>query len=95
MDRTLSNQFLIIINFFEYVGGFVSSKILGNTFPHPHKIFNQQKPKENLKEKKQHDTVFGINLQMFSWVCAKESKEEIVTAYLPEELSQTFLMDYY
>ena len=52
MDRTLSNQFLIIIIFFEYVGGFVLGKILGNTFPHPHKIFNQQKPKENLKEKK-------------------------------------------
>ena len=73
MDRTLSNQFLIIINFFEYVGGFVLGKILGNTFPHPHKIFNQQKPKENLKEKKKHPTVFGIKLRMFSWGCAKES----------------------
>ena len=41
----------MIINFFEYVGGFVLGKILGNTFPNPHKIFNQHKPKENLKEK--------------------------------------------
>ena len=39
MDRTLSNQFWIIINFFEYVGGFVLGKILRNTFPNPHKIF--------------------------------------------------------
>ena len=54
MDRTLSNQFLININFFEYVGGFVLGKILGNTFLNPHKIFKQQKPKENLKEKKCH-----------------------------------------
>ena len=71
MDRTLSNQFLTIINFFEYVGGFVLGKILGNTFPNPHKIFNQHKPKENLKEK--HAAVFGIKLHMFSWGCAKES----------------------
>ena len=60
MDRTLSNQFLIIINFFEYVGGFVLGKILGNTFPHPYKVFNQQKPKENLKEKKMPQYV-GLN----------------------------------
>ena len=73
MDRTLSNQFLIIINFFEYVGGFVLGKILGNTFPNPRKIFNQQKPKENLKGKKKRATVFGIKLHMFSWGCAKES----------------------
>ena len=72
MDRTLSNQFLIIINFFEDVGGFVLGKILGNTFPNPRKIFNKQKPKENLKEKKRA-TVFGIKLHMFSWGCAKES----------------------
>ena len=72
MDRTLSNQFLIIINFFEDVGGFVLGKILGHTFPNPRKIFNQQKPKENLKEKKRA-TVFGIKLHMFSWGCAKES----------------------
>ena len=72
MDRTLSNQFLININFFEYVGGFVLGKILGNTFPNPHKIFNQQKSKENLKEKK-HAKVFGIKLHMSSWGCAKES----------------------
>ena len=72
MDRTLSNQFLIIINFFEYVGGFVLGKILGNTFPNPRKIFNQQKPKENPKEKKRA-TAFGIKLHMFSWGCAKES----------------------
>ena len=72
MDRTLSNQFLIIINFFEYVGGFVLGKILGNTFPNPRKIFNQQKPKENLKKKKRA-TVFGIKLHMFSWGSAKES----------------------
>ena len=61
MDRTLSNQFLIIIDFFEYVGGFVLGKILGNTFPHPHKIFNQQKPNGNLKEKK---TCHGIRKQI-------------------------------
>ena len=73
MDRTLSNQFLIIINFFEYVGGFVLGKMLGKTFPHPHKIFNQQKPKENLKEKKKHATVCGIKLHKFSWDCVKES----------------------
>ena len=54
VDRNLSNRFLIIINLFEYVGGFVLGKILGNTFPHSYKIFNQQKPKENLKEKKSH-----------------------------------------
>ena len=58
VHRTLSNQLLIIINFFEYVGGFVLGHILGNTFPHPHKIFDQQKPKENLKEKKK--TCHGI-----------------------------------
>ena len=72
VDRNLSNQFLIIINFFEYVGGFVLGKILGNTFPHSYKIFNQQKPKENLKEKK-NATVCGIKLHMFSWGCLKES----------------------
>ena len=54
------------------MGGFVLGKILGNTFPNPRKIFNQQKPKENLKGKKRA-TVFGIKLHMFSWGCAKES----------------------
>ena len=54
------------------MGGFVLGKILGNTFPNPHKIFNQQKLKENLKEKK-HAKVFGIKLHMSSWGCAKES----------------------
>ena len=48
------------------MGGIVLGKILGNTFSHLHKIFNQQKPKENLKEKKPA-TVFGIKLQTFSW----------------------------
>ena len=55
------------------MGGFVLGKILGNTFPNPRKIFNQQKPKENLKGKKKRATVFGIKLHMFSWGCAKES----------------------
>ena len=92
MDRTLSNQFLIIINFFEYVGGFVLGKILGNTFPHPHKIFNQQKPKENLKEKKNMPWYLGSN---YTCLVAKESLEKIVTAYLPEELHKHLLRDYF
>ena len=55
------------------MGGFVLGKILGNTFPHPHNIFNQQKPNGNLKEKKKHATVLGNKLQLFSFGCAKQS----------------------
>ena len=72
------------------MGGFELGKILGNTFPHPHKIFNQQKPNGNLKEKKNHATVLGNKLQLFSFGCAKV-KRKLFTAYLPEELSQTFI----
>ena len=77
MDRTLSNQFLVIINFFEYVGGFVLGKILGNTFPQPH-IFNQQKPKENLKEKKNMPRYVGTNYTCLVGVAAKKVKRKLL-----------------
>ena len=77
MDRTLSNQFLIIINFFEYVGGFVLGKILGNTFPNPRKIFNQQKPKENLKEKNV-PRYLGSNYTCLVGVVPKKVKRKLL-----------------
>ena len=73
------------------MGGFVLGKILGNTFPHPHKIFNQQKPNGNLNEKKKHATVLGNKLQLLCFGCANKVKRKLFTAYLPEELSQTFI----
>ena len=78
MDRTLSNQFLIIINFFEYVGGFVLGKILGNTFSHPQKIFNQQKPKENLKEKKKMPRYLGSNNKCLVGVVQKKVTRKVL-----------------
>ena len=77
MDRTLSNQFLIIINFFEYVGGLVLGKILGNTFPNPQKIFNQQKPKENLK-KKNMPRYLGSNYTCLVGVVPKNVKRKLL-----------------
>ena len=77
VDRNLSNQFLIIINFFEYVGGFVLGKILGNTFPHSYKILNQQKPKENLKEKKKPRYV-GLNYTCLVGVVSKKVKRKLL-----------------
>ena len=78
VDRTLSNQFLIITNFFECVGGFVLGKILGNNFPHPHKIFNQQKPKENLKEKKNMPRYVGSNYTCLVGVVPKKVKRKLL-----------------
>ena len=72
--------------------GFVLGKILGNTFPHPHKIFNQQKPNGNLKEKKK--ACHGIRKQITTvnfLVVPNKVKRKMFTAYLPEELSQTFI----
>ena len=89
MDRTLSNQFLIIINFFEYVGGFVLGKILGNTFPHPYKIFNQQKPKENLKEKKMPRYV-GLNYTFLVGVVSKKVKRKLLPLTCPKSFTNIY-----
>ena len=73
------------------MGGFVLGKILGNTFPHPHKIFNQQKPNENLKEKKNMPWYLETNYKCLVLVVPKKVKRKLFTSYLPEELSQTFI----
>ena len=95
MDRTLSNQFLIIINIFEYVGGFVLGKILGNTFPHPHKIFNQQKPKENLKEKKNMPQYLGSNYKCLVGVVPKKVKRKLLPPTCLESFHKHLLRDYF
>ena len=77
MDRPLSNQFLIIINFFEYVGGFVFGKILGNTFPHPYKVFKQKKPKKSEGEKKMPQYV-GLNYTCLVGVVSKKIKRKLL-----------------
>ena len=64
MDRTLSNQFLININFFEYVGGFVLGKILG-------------KAKENLKEKNM-PRYLGSNYTCLVGVVPKKVKRKLL-----------------
>ena len=73
------------------MGGFVLGKILGNTFPHPHKIFNQQKPNGNLKEKKKTCHGIRINYNCLVLVVPNKVKRKLFTTYLPEELSQTFI----
>ena len=95
MDRTLSNQFLIIINFFEYVGGFVLDNILGNTFPHPHKIFNQQKPKENLKEKKNMPRYLGSNYKCLVGVVPKKVKRKLLPLTCLKSFHKHLLRDYF
>ena len=69
------------------MGGFVLGKILGNTSPHPHKIFNQQKPNGNLKEKKNMPRYYNCLVL----VVPNKVKRKLFTPYLPEELSQTFI----
>ena len=73
------------------MGGFVLGKILGNTFPHPHKVFNQQKPNGNLKEKKNMPQYSETNYNCLVLVVPNKVKRKLFTAYLPEELSQTFI----
>ena len=73
------------------MGGFVLGKILGNTFPHPHKIFNQQKPNGNLKEQKNMPRYKETNYNCLVLVVPNKVKRKLFTAYLPEELSQTFI----
>ena len=73
------------------MGGFVLGKILGNTFPHPHKIFNQQKPNGNLKEKKNMPRYLETNYNCLVLVVPNKNKRKLFTTYLPEELSQTFI----
>ena len=73
------------------MGGFVLGKILVNTFPHPHKIFNHQKPNENLKEKKNMPRYLETNYKCLVLVVSKKVKRKLFTNYLPEELSQTFI----
>ena len=74
------------------MGGFVLDKILGNTFPHPHKIFNQQKPNGNLKEKKKNMPRYKeTNYNCLVLVVPNKVKRKLFTAYLPEELSQTII----
>ena len=53
--------------------GFVLGKILGNTFPHPHKILKPTETKWKSEEEKKHATVLGNKLQLFSFGCAIES----------------------
>ena len=73
------------------MGGFVLGKILGNTFPHPHKIFNQQKPNGNLKEKKNMPRYKETNYNCLVLVVPNKVKRKLFTVYLPEELSPTFI----
>ena len=94
MDRTLSNWFLIIINFFEYEGGFVLGKILGNTFPHSHKIFNQQKPKENLKEKKM-PRYLGSNYKCLVGVVPKKVLKKLLPLTCLMSFHKHLLRDYF
>ena len=55
------------------MGGFVLGKILGNTFAHPHKIFNQTETKLKSEGEKKHAKVLENKLQLFSFGCAKQS----------------------
>ena len=59
------------------MGGFVLGKILGNTFPNPRKIFNQQKPKENLKEKNV-PRYLGSNYTCLVGVVPKKVKRKLL-----------------
>ena len=63
------------------MGEFVLGKILVNTFPHPHKIFNHQKPNENLKEKKNMPRYLETNYKCLVLVVSKKVKRKLFTNY--------------